>query len=289
MNIDATKSWNPPGRRERYDAQRTILYALGVGAGRGPDDLPFVYEKQLRALPTMAAVLASEGFWFDDPRFGIDWPRLLHGEQRLEIHRPLQPAGELIGQTRVDAIYDKGADKGALLVQSQTLHDARSGELIATIGATLMLRGDGGFGATVYGPNTASGTQPPKPHRLPEHRHDIEIAIATRPEQAALYRLSGDPNPLHIVPAVAQTAGFERPILQGLCSYGIAGLSIIKTLCNGDPERLRRLDARFISPVFPGETLVTEIWHERKGGAAFRVRVAERDVVAISNGRAEYI
>jgi acyl dehydratase len=280
MDIEFVRNWNPPPRREHYDAQRTMLYALGAGAGYAPEDLSYVYEKQLKALPTMAVVLASEGFWFDDPRAGIDWKNALHGEQSLELHRPLPPVGEVIGRTRVDAIYDKGPNKGAQLIQLQTLHDAQSDALLATIRATVLLRGDGGFGGSSAGL--------PKPHPLPERPCDTSIALATRPEQAAIYRLSGDRNPLHIDPAVAQQAGFERPILHGLCSYAFAGRAVIKALCNGDPERLQRLDVRFSNPVFPGDTLVTEIWHEAEGVAAFRVRVLERGIVAIDNGLVKY-
>jgi acyl dehydratase len=280
MNLEAVRNWNPAPIRERYDAQRTILYALGTGAGSDPADLPYIYEKQLRALPMMAVVLASDGFWFDDPRFGIDWTKLLHGEQMLEWHRPLPPTGEVIGQTKVEAIYDRGTEKGALVVQTHTLHDADSGELIATNRATLVLRGDGGFGGSSAGA--------PIPHPIPERPFDLTLALPTRPEQAAIYRLSGDPNPLHIDPQVARRAGFEHPVLHGLCSYAIAGRAVIKILCDGNPDRLKRLDVRFSSPVFPGETLVTEIWKEEPGRAAFRVRAAERDVVVINNGLAEY-
>jgi acyl dehydratase len=123
---------------------------------------------------------------------------------------------------------------------------------------------------------------------LPDRPFDLAVSLATRPEQAALYRLSGDYNPLHIDPAVARSAGFDRPILQGLCSYAIAGRAIVAALCEGDADRLRRLDVRFSAPVFPGETLVTEIWKEDPGQAAFRMRVAERDIVVLNNGYAEF-
>jgi acyl dehydratase len=275
-------NWRFEPVSERYGTARTILYALGVGAGAeaSESDLPLVYERHLKALPMMAVVLAADGPWMTDPRAAITCTHVLHGEQRLEIHRPLSAEGELIGQTSIEGLYDKGP-KGAVLALKRELRDAATGVLMATVRSSAFLRADGGFGGSSEG-------QPP-PHSIPDRPPDTSFSIATRLDQALIYRMSGDFNPLHVDPAVARQAGFERPILHGLCSYGIAGRAIIKALCGGDPRRLRRLDVRFSTPVYPGETLVTEIWLEEGHRAAFRVKVAERDVVALNNGRADYL
>jgi acyl dehydratase len=279
MNVDVVRNWTAAPVVDRYDASRTILYALGVGAG--VDELDYVYEKHLRAVPTLAVVLASEGFWLQDPRTGVDWSQIVQGAQSLELHRPLPPTGELVGQMKVDALVDRGADKGATIYYTRTLRDAATGELVATVGLTVIMRGDGGFG-------TSSGTLP-IPHPVPDRDPDIATIMETRPDQAAIYRLSGDLNPLHIDPDFAHGVGFERPILHGLCTYGVAVRAAIQTLCDGAPERLRRFDARFSSPVYAGDRLVVDFWYEAEGQAAFRVRAPDRGVTVMSNGLVRWI
>ncbi|NMF88581.1 MaoC/PaaZ C-terminal domain-containing protein [Aromatoleum petrolei] len=270
--------------RASHSKRDTILYALGVGAGQAdpcdPQELLLTYEEQLEALPTMAVTLCPPGFWIMEPELAINWKMLLHGEQRLTMYRPLPTEGEVIGQEKVEAIYDKGAGKGAIMRMSRTLTDAASGELIGVSEATAFLRGDGGFGGNPDGA--------PKPHPTPERAPDLSIALTTRPEQALIYRLSGDYNPLHIDPTVARSGGFDRPILHGLCSYGVAARALVRAVGEGAPSRLRRFDARFSAPVFPGETIVTDIWNEGNRKAAFRCRVQERDLVVITNGYAEF-
>lgn len=270
--------------RTSYSKKDTILYALGVGVGQAdpcdPQELILSFEERLEALPTMAVTLCQPGFWIMQPGLGITWKMVLHGEQRLTMYKPLPAEGEIIGQEKVEAIYDKGAGKGAIMRMSRTLTDAASGEMIGVSEATAFLRGDGGFGG--------SGDGAPKPHPTPERAPDVSIVLTTRPEQALIYRLSGDYNPLHIDPAVAKSGGFDRPILHGLCTYGVAGRALIRTVGAGAPSRLRRFDARFSAPVFPGETIVTDIWNEGNGKAAFRSRVQERDLVVLSNGYAEF-
>lgn len=280
MNVEVVRNWKVGPIVESYDASRTILYALGVGARPDGDGLQYVYEKHLKALPTFAVLLAGEGFWLQDPATGVDWSQILHGAQTLEMHRPLPPTGRLIGHMKVDALVDRGVEKGAVIHYSRTLHDAATEELIATVGLTVFMRGDGGF-------VSSSGELPP-PHALPDSPPELSMTLDTRVEQAAVYRLSGDLNPLHIDPEFARKVGFERPILHGLCTYGIAARALIDTMCDGDPERLHRFDVRFTAPVYSGDTLITEIWREGDGQAAFRVRVAERDVVVLSNGLARW-
>lgn len=276
VNVDVVRNWTAGPIVERYDASRTILYALGAGARPEGRDIHYVYEKDLRAIPTLAAVLASEGFWLQDPRTGVDWAQIVHGAQSLEMHRPLPPTGELIGTMKVDALVDRGADKGAVIHYTRRLTDAATGDLVATAGLTVMLRGDGGFGE--------STGELPAPHAMPEGEPDLSFTIDTRIEQAAIYRLSGDLNPLHIDPDFARRVGLEKPILHGLCSYAIAARAAIDALCDGEPERLVRFDARFSAPVYSGDTLVTDFWREGDGQAAFRVRVPERGMVVLNNG-----
>ncbi|MDR2188062.1 MAG: MaoC family dehydratase N-terminal domain-containing protein [Azonexus sp.] len=286
MNIEKIMSRAFDPIKARYRKRDTMLYALGVGAGQpdplDPQDLLLTYEHRLEAVPSMAVTLCPPpGFWVAEPEYGIDWKKMLHGEQRLTLFKALPADAELIGQEKIEAIYDKGVDKGAVLAISRTLKDAASGEVIAIAEATAFLRGDGGCGST-------TNENPPKPQPIPERPADTLVALPTRPEQALIYRLSGDYNPLHIDPAVATSAGFDKPILHGLCTYGVACRALVRTIGKGAPSRLRRFDVRFSAPVFPGETIVTEIWNEGSGKASFRCRVQERDLVVLNNGYAEF-
>lgn len=284
LDHDLLMGLSPIRTEQSYSARDSMLYALGVGAGLGdptdPMDLPFVYEKGLKALPTMAAVMTYPGAWLADPRLNLNYKQLLHGEQSLTIHHPLPAAADLVGLTRVEAIYDKGAAKGALLYSTREISDRRTGERIATVGMGYFLRGDGGFGGSSDGA--------PAPRRVPDRAPDVQVQLATRPEQALLYRLSGDYNPLHADPAAASEAGFARPILHGLCTYGVAGRGVMRILCRGEAERLKRFDVRFTSPVYPGETLEVDLWREGPGQAALRCRAVERNQYVLQHGYVEY-
>ncbi len=264
--------------RQTLTKRDTILYALGVGA----DELAYVYEEGLSALPTMAVVMAYPGFLWQKPELGIDWKRVLHGEQFTELHVPLPVKAMLRSETKIEAIYDKGAAKGSIAHVVRRIIDEETNTLLATTTTNTFLRGNGGHGG--------SQGKPPAPHLVPDDRAPDEvITLTTTHNQAAVYRLSGDYNPLHIDPEVAKAAGFDRPILHGLCTYGVAGRALLKALCDNNPARLRRMDARFSSPVYPGETIATEIWHEGDGRAAFRSKVTERDVIVLTHGYAEFL
>jgi acyl dehydratase len=284
IDVAKLKSWPFAPIRQDYTHRDTILYALGLGLGQDPLDasqLRYVYEDGLQALPTMAVVLAGPGFWAKDPATGIDWVRVLHGEQELELHAPLPAQAGVLGLTRVTRIVDKGAGKGALLYSERDITDAASGRLLATSRSVSFLRGDGGFAAA----GQPSDEPPPARPATPDTPPDTVVEWSTRPEAALIYRLSGDYNPLHADPAVARAGGFERPILHGLCSFGVTGWGLAKALAGGDATRLRSIGARFSSPVYPGETLRVEIW--RKSDAVqFRTRVVERDIVVLSHGTA---
>ena len=267
-----------PEVRQTLRWQDTALYNFSIGLGQDPMDerqLDFVYEPRLKVMPSMPVVLGSPGFWSRNPDTGIDWVKIVHGEQGLVLHRPLPVAGEIIGRSRVTGLVDRGEGKGALMYSEREVVDARTGEKLATLSSTSFLRGDGGFG----GPSGPVKQPHPEPERAP----DLTLDLATRPEQALVYRLNSDLNPLHIDPEVAKGAGFPRPILHGLCTFGTVCHALLRSLCDYDTGRFGRMDLRFSSPVFPGETIRTEIWKEA-GGAAFRARVVERDKLVVSNG-----
>lgn len=250
-----------------------ILYALGVGA----QELRFTYEENLEALPMMAAVLGYPGFIWRDPAIGADWRRLLHADQSLQLLAPLPLEGRIRGETRFLEINDKGPDKGAVARTQRRIFDS-AGTLLAIAEATTFLRGDGGCG----GPSGAAPTPRPIPDRPP----DRVLRMATAANQALLYRLSGDYNPLHVDPDVAHAAGFNRPILHGLCTYALAGRAVLAGLLDNAPQRLRRLNVRFSAPFHPGETLEVRLWREGHDGAAFQAYAAERGVKVLDNGQA---
>ena len=248
-----------------YGPKDCMLYALGVGLGQDPmneDELEFVYEKELKVLPTMATVLGYGVSWAREA--GIDQLRVVNGEQGFTLHKPLEPEATVVGHSRIIEVIDKGAGKGALILSERKVSDKASGELIATITQTAFCRGDGGFG----GPPR----QAPAPHPIPERAPDMFCDLPTRPEMALIYRLSGDYNPLHAEPAFARAAGFERPILHGLGTFGVSGHAVLKTLCGYDPNRLAAFAGRFSAPVFPGETIRTEMWLRRPRGELSRAR-----------------
>lgn len=280
MAIDYEKLLNYPipEVRQRLSKRDTIFYALSVGIGQDPLDrrqLDFVDQhRELRPLPSMAVVLCHPGFWLGNPATGVDAVRLVHGEQSIVLHQPLPIEGEIVGRTRVTGLVDKGVGKGALLYSEKQLLDASTGVHYATTRSTTFLRGDGGFG----GP---AGPIAP-PHSMPDGPPYITIDLATRPEQALYYRLNGDDNPLHSDPDVAAKAGFPRPILHGLCTLGVVGHAVLRELCGYEPLRLKQLDLRFTSPLYPGETIRVELWQN----GAFRARAVERDVFVINNGQA---
>jgi acyl dehydratase len=286
LDYEICKNWTFPDLVHRYTERDTMLYALGLGFGQDPMDrgaLRFVYEEELQAVPTMAAVMGSPGIWWRDPKTGADAVKLVHGEQDVRVLRPLPVKGCVTARNRVISLTDKGAGKGAVAVVLRTLVDAASGDTVAESRNVTFLRGDGGFSAD-------GGKSDPGPEPLPavpERAADVEVSYATRPEAALIYRLSGDVNPLHADPEVAAKAGFDRPILHGLCTYGMAGRAVIEQVLDHDAARLKRLALRFTSPVWPGETVRYELW--REGGALLRLRasVDARKTVVLNNGLVE--
>lgn len=281
-----------PDVHQTYRQSDAQLYALSLGLGADPLDgyaLPFFYEGTpggLRVLPSLVTVLGYPGYWVREPDTGIDWQRQVHGEQRIQLHRPVPAQGTVVGRNRVTHICDKGEGKGAIIVVERQLA-LQGGEPLATLQQVMFCRGDGGYSARPGGQPSDAPLPPlvaPPAGRVP----DFVDVHATRPEAALLYRLLGDNNPLHADPAVARAAGFERPILHGLATYGVAAHALLRRcghLAGG--SHLRALDVRFTAPVYPGETLLTEIWREGRQ-LQFRTRAMERDVIVLSHGRAEF-
>lgn len=265
------------GRVFSWTEKDVMLYALAIGMGADPADhreLPFVYESDLRVVPTFAAV-AAWGAGISPEQLGVNRAKTLHGEESLVIHRPIQCSGSVVADSRVAAVFDKGEGKGAVIQRETVLSDPVSKDPIATLTRTAFARDDGGFGGP---PDTRLVPSPPD--RAP----DVTVELPTRRDQALLYRLCGDRNPLHADPEVARRAGFERPILHGLCTYGIACHAVLRSLCDYDPMRIREISVRFSAPVLPGDRLAVDLWRDGHD-AWFEVRVPERGTTVIRNGR----
>ena len=258
----------PPLRR-RYDERDTILYALGVGAGERPDELDLVYEARLRALPTMPVAPPFAALAGMQAELGAELTDVLHGEQRLHLHRPVPVSGEAETEARVTAVWDKGPAGAIIDITATTAVD---GDLLATAVYSTFVRGAGGFGG-----ERGSGLRAPARDRPPDH----VARERTRAGQAALYRLAGDPNPLHVDPAFARRAGFDLPLLHGLCTYGFAVRMALHLVAGGDPAAITRADARFTGVVYPGDDLLVELWEEGDGELTARVSVPGRRAVVV--------
>ena len=255
-----------------------MLYALSVGLGADPlneSELPFVYENGLKAVPTLATVLAmTAGYSRLIARSGINFARVVHGEQAVELHRPLPPEGEGVVSSRIAAVHDKG-ERGAILIVETQLK-VQGGDGLATLRSAIFARADGGFGGGSEGEA--------EPHQVPGRAADLSLDIPTRPDQALLYRLNGDRNPLHADPSFAKMVGFPRPILHGLCTFGITCRAVLQAYADFDPARVKAHQARFSAPVFPGETVTVDLWRDGEV-VSFEARVKDREAVVIKNGK----
>jgi acyl dehydratase len=272
-----------------YGDKDVMLYALGIGLGRDPmneTELPFVYEKDLKVVPTAATVLASgvsraaRAAAPVEQKPGhrqsqINFLMVVHGEQKVELHKPLPTYGTFTAESRTIGAFDKGKDKGAV-IYNETVWTDEKGEKVATLTGSTFARGDGGFGGPTEGA--------PEPHQVPTRAPDQSVDIETRPDQALIYRLNGDRNPLHSDPDIAKRAGFPRPILHGLCTYGITCRAVLQAITGYDPDQIASHEARFSAPVFPGDTITVDLW---KDGSviSFEARVKERNATVIKNGK----
>ena len=288
LNYDAVKNWDFGSIVQTYTERDSMLYALGLGMGADPLDrgqLQYVYEKNLRTVPTMATVLGSPGFWWRDSRTGADWVKLVHGEQTIRLLKPLPPSATVAAHNRVVSITDKGAGKGAIVVIKREVKDQASGELLAEVLHGTFLRGDGGY-------SESSGHSDPGPPPLPappDSAPQMEVELATLEQQALIYRLSGDYNPLHSDPDVASAAGFAKPILHGLCTYGMAAHAVLRAVTGYDAARIRALAVRFTAPVYPGERIKFQLWARDSSSFHLRARVVARDATVLNNGVVELV
>jgi len=262
-----------------YTDNQVLLYNLTVGMGREGrgEELPYVFEQPaLQCVPTFAALLAQGGSRAMKG-IGLNVARILHGEERLTLHRPLPPAATVRTRSRVSELVDKG-EKGALITLTHEGRLADTDEPLYVVDHLIFARADGGFG----GPSKSAFV----PHALPERAPDLVHVTQTRPDEALLYRLNGDRNPLHAHPDFAAKGGFEQPILHGMCSYGMACRAVLASVCEYDVGRMKSFDARFTAPVYPGERIETDIWVDGST-VSFRCRVEARGIVSMNNGRCE--
>ncbi len=266
------------GMEFSWTDRETMLYALGVGLCADPMDqneLPFVYERELKAVPTLASVVA----WGAQPgNMNINFMMVVDGERAITFHKPMPGAGNVVAESRVVGAWDKGAGKGAVIATETVLREKSSGDKLATLLGSLFARGDGGFGGPTEGQ--------PAPHEVPKRAPDRSVDISTSPNQALIYRLSGDRNPLHADPEFAKMAGFPRPILHGMCTYGVTCRAVLQTYAEYDPARFKSHAARFSAPVFPGETITVDLWKDANV-ISFEARVKARNVTVIKNGKTE--
>ena len=269
-----------------YTEMDVMLYALSVGMGDDPLDpgeLPFVYERDLQVLPSAATVLTKADFSpnlqniVDVPgqrRSDIKLETVLHGEQKIILHRPLPASGTFIIKERHVGAFDKGPGVGAVVIRSTTWEDD-DGETVATLTSTAFGRSEGGFG----GPREGQ----PQPHIVPERTADLSVEIPTRPGLGLLYRLNGDLNPLHVDPESARRSGFSRPILHGLCTYGITCRAVLQHVADFDAAAIYSHQVRFAAPVYPGETISIDMWIDGRE-ISFEASAKERNVKVIKNG-----
>ncbi|MFI5046540.1 MAG: MaoC/PaaZ C-terminal domain-containing protein [Acidimicrobiia bacterium] len=284
MPIDPDAVNTAPGPPTEYSwtSKDALLYAVGVGAGSIDAtgfELEFTTENSTdvpqRVLPTFAVI---GGMGARPPSFGTFNPAMLvHGEEQIQLHREIPPSGTALIEGRITAVYDKGS--AAVVWAESTAVDQASNEPLFTTRHSMFIRGEGGFG----GDRGPSGPKNVAPDRDPDH----VVTYTTRPDQALLYRLSGDRNPLHSDPKFAALGGFDRPILHGLCTFGFTGRALLHMLCSSDPSRFAGMDARFSAPVLPGDELTVKMWVVADGEAVFRTE-RERGEVVIDQGRCTY-
>jgi acyl dehydratase len=268
------------GQKYSYSDREVMLYAYGIGMGADPmneTELAFVNEaaatpRPLKVVPTFASVAA----WGSGPgEMNLNRVMVVDGERDITFHKPIAAAAHITADSNVLAVYDKGKDKGAI-IRHQTILKNADGEKLATLVASRFARGDGGFGGSSEGQ--------PEPHQVPSRAPDTIVDIPTRPDQALVYRLCGDRNPLHSDPGFAKKAGFPKPILHGMCTYGITCRGVLQTYADYDPTAFKQHVARFSAPVFPGETVTITLWKDGNV-ISFEAKVKARDATVIRNGK----
>ena len=280
IKYDEVMALKNVGQKYAWTDREVMLYAVGIGMGADPMDqkeLSFVNEgyftpRELKVVPTYASVAA-----WGATAGPIDVNRVMvvDGERDITFHKPLSEKANITADSSILGVFDKGKDKGAVILRKTVLKDEK-GENLATLIASQFARGDGGFG----GPSNGQ----PEPHKIPTRAPDMTVDISTRPDQALIYRLCGDRNPLHSDPEFAKRAGFDRPILHGMCTYGLSCRAVLQTYADYDPHAFRQHVTRFSAPVFPGETVSFDLW--REGNViSLEGRVKARNVTVIRNGK----
>jgi acyl dehydratase len=269
------------GDRVHYTDRDVLLYALGVGFGRdptNPKERDYVAEPAgLKTLPSFASILVGNGAsnnLLDD--CGWDPTEVVLRDESVNLERPIDESGTLLMDSEVAAVFDRGADAGALITVESRARREQDGQAVFTVRRTWLARGDGGFG----GPRGSRAAT----HSLPERRPDMTQTFDTRPDQALLFRLSADRNPLHVDPAVAKQNGLPGPSLHGLCLQGIACHAILQVICEYDHTLIRSLAVSYAGPAYPGETLMAELWQDANI-VSCRLRALERDAVVLDHGR----
>jgi acyl dehydratase len=275
INYEEIMSLEEKNLELSYSQRDSIIYSLGIGLGKDPMDateLKYVYENGLIAFPSMAT-----NFQYKSPlllKAKLNMIMIVHGEQGVTLHQPMPASADVISDTKVVNCYDRGASKGAIIEVETNVRLKKDNSPLCTLTSKTFARGDGGFGG-----EDVPASIPVELNDTPDIIHEV----TTTEDQALIFRLSGDSNPLHSDPNFAKMAGYPKPILHGLCSYGVACRSIVETLCEKDSKKLKKFNVRFSSPVFPGETIVTEMW-KKDDEIHFQSKVKERDKVVLKNG-----
>ncbi|MBA1263171.1 MaoC/PaaZ C-terminal domain-containing protein [Stutzerimonas stutzeri] len=270
--------WPFPAVTRRYGQEDCIRFARGFGAGASKEwataDRPYLEPgPELQVLPMSAVALADGEFWQKDPRTGIAWQQIVHAQETLRVHRPLASEGELVVTQKIDEVFDRGTERGAVMLQTLTLSEP-AGETVATIEVTTVLRGNGGFGGKPQ--------DTPRPMPLPERPADQVLEILTPREADTPFRLSAD------IAIAAQTQGTTQAMIRGVGCFGLAGRGVLQMACDNDATRLRSLSVRYAGPMYSGETMRIELWRIEPGLALFRMHVVERDKPVLSHGLIEF-
>lgn len=284
LNYGEVKNFQFRKDPSSYSSKDAILYALALGYGEDPLDerqLRYVTEADQCVAPTMPVVFCHPGFWIKEPQLGLDWRKFVHVSQRLRLEGPLASSGTITSNTYNAVVADRGEGKGAIIVQRREMSNQSDGQVIAVIESTYLARGDGGFSA-------ADGRSDPLPETAGAAPRsgapDAVVEIQSLPQAALLYRLSGDFNPLHVSPSAATAAGFPRPILHGLCTYGMAARAVLASFCDYDSSRLKEICARFSAPVFPGENIRVEMTRTSHNIVNFEASVRSRETAVLKDG-----
>lgn len=278
MRLDCEKVLNFPAKETdtTYTERDTILYALGICFGFEPMDerqLRFIYERDLVAFPTIAMAIGHPGQWLNNA--GVDPSRTVHAQKRMEVLAPMPVAGTVHSRSIVTGVDDKGPGRGALIHTQRDIWDKKTGQHLSRQVNTIMARGQGGFD----GPRTPART----PHKIPDREPDLVCDLPIMPQQALIYRLSGDPHPLHVDPAFARRSGFTHTVLHGLATMAISTHAVVRSCCEYDPSGVQAVECRFTRPVFPGDLIRTEIWCDGPC-ISFRGRVVARDEIVVDHG-----